>query len=162
MLTADRNDSTGVGLAALQIGKALGATVIATASSPEKLAICKKYGADHVVNYSGEPAVWQKEVMRITKGKGVDVVYDPVGMIIPSLKIIGWNGRIVVVGFAGGNIEKIPSNLVSFFPDSSFHVPGFWQILYSRYALSIGPAQKYLGYWSSLGKLKYHHSPFPS
>lgn len=83
----------GVGLAALQIAKALGAIVIATASSAEKLAICKRYGADHCINYTGPVADWQNEVKKITKGKGVDVVYDPVGLVIPSLKVIAWNGR---------------------------------------------------------------------
>lgn len=63
----------GVGLAALQIAKALGAIVIATAGSQEKMDICKRYGADYAVNYTGDAAVWQKEVKRITKGRGVDV-----------------------------------------------------------------------------------------
>lgn len=100
----------GVGLAALQIGKALGAIVIATASTTEKLEVCKRYGADYLINYNekeGGNGVWQKKVLEITKGKGVDVIYDPVGMIIPSLKCIAWNGRAIVVGFAGGNIEKV-------------------------------------------------------
>lgn len=104
----------GVGIAAAQIAKALGAKVIATASTQEKLDIAKKYGgADVCINYAeGEQGAWQKEVMKVTGGKGVDVVYDSVGLIIPSLKCIAHDGRIVVVGFAGGNIEKVPMNLV--------------------------------------------------
>ncbi|KAH8926461.1 NAD(P)-binding protein [Atractiella rhizophila] len=101
----------GVGLSAVQIGKALGARVIATASTQEKLDVCKREGgADFVINYTEKD--WQKKVLEITKGKGADVIYDPVGMLVPSLKCIAWNGRAIVVGFAGGAIEKIPANLV--------------------------------------------------
>jgi NADPH2:quinone reductase len=66
-------------------------------------------GADHAVDYT-QPN-WQKEVMSITGGAGVDIVYDPVGMIIPSLKCVAWNARLVVVGFVAGSIEKVPANL---------------------------------------------------
>ncbi|KAG8767924.1 hypothetical protein FRC15_005380 [Serendipita sp. 397] len=101
----------GVGLCAIQIAKALGAKVIATASTPEKLEICTKYGkADHAINYS--QGGWQQQVLKITGGKGVDVIYDPVGLIKDSLKCIAWKGRALVVGFAGGQIEKLPLNLV--------------------------------------------------
>ncbi|KAG8990816.1 hypothetical protein FRB90_001600, partial [Tulasnella sp. 427] len=100
----------GVGLIAVQIAKALGAKVIATAGSADKLDVCKRYGADELVNYRSDD--WQKKVMEITGGKGVDVVFDPVGLVQKSLKIIAWKGRIVVVGFAAGSIEKIPMNLV--------------------------------------------------
>ena len=101
----------GVGLAAVQIAKALGATVIATSSSQEKLDVVKsRAGADYGVIYGKEG--WQKEVLKITKGKGVDIVYDPVGLIVQSLKCIAWNGRLLVVGFAAGSIEKVPTNLV--------------------------------------------------
>ncbi|WVF71614.1 hypothetical protein IAT40_006422 [Kwoniella sp. CBS 6097] len=101
----------GVGLAACQIAKFLGCKVIATASSPDKRQACIDHGkADNVVDYTQMD--WQKEVMKITGGKGVNVVFDPVGMIIPSLKCIAWNARLVVVGFAAGSIEKIPANLL--------------------------------------------------
>jgi len=101
----------GVGLAAVQLAKALGAKVIATAGSPAKLEVCKRHGgADFVVDYKKQG--WQKEVLEITGGKGVDVVYDPVGMIKDSLKCIAWKGRALVIGFAGGQIEKLPLNLV--------------------------------------------------
>ena len=90
----------------MQIAKALGAKVIATAGSAEKLRVCKeKGGADHALDYTKDG--WQKEVLKITGGKGANVVYDPVGMIQPSLKCIAWNGRALVVGFAAGNIEKV-------------------------------------------------------
>ncbi|KAI0360914.1 alcohol dehydrogenase [Trametes cingulata] len=101
----------GVGIAAVQLAKALGAKVIAAAGSPEKVDISIRYGgADHGVNYSKEG--WQKEVLKITGGKGVDVIYDPVGLIRDSLKCIAWKGRALVVGFAAGTIEKLPLNLV--------------------------------------------------
>jgi len=101
----------GVGMAAVQIAKALGAKVIAAAGSSAKLDIARTLGgADFGVDYT-LPG-WQKEVMKITGGKGVDVVYDPVGMIKDSLKCIAWKGRAVVVGFAGGKIEQLPLNLV--------------------------------------------------
>ncbi|CEQ42347.1 SPOSA6832_04134, partial [Sporobolomyces salmonicolor] len=100
----------GVGLAAVQIAKALGAKVIATASQQKKLDVCKRYGADYVLDYTKEG--WQKEVLKITSGHGADVIFDPVGLVVPTLKCIAWNGRIIVVGFAGGNIEKIPANLL--------------------------------------------------
>ncbi|KAG9006365.1 hypothetical protein FRB94_000829 [Tulasnella sp. JGI-2019a] len=135
----------GVGLVAVQIAKALGAKVIATAGSAEKLEVCKKYGgADEVLNYRDES--WQKEVMRITGGKGVDVVYDPVGMVQKSLKVIRWDGRILVVGFAAGAIEKIPMNLVllknisivgvhwgAYYKNEPDHPPKVWSELLKLY-----------------------------
>jgi NADPH2:quinone reductase len=101
----------GVGLAACQVAKALGATVIACAGSPEKLEIAKRFGgADHAIDYT--KVDWVAEVKRITKGKGADVVYDPVGMVEKSLRCVAWNGRIVVVGFAAGTIEKVRTAVV--------------------------------------------------
>lgn len=100
----------GVGLVAIQVAKALGAKVIATASNQEKLDVCKRAGADEVVNYRDKD--WMKKVKELNGGEGVDVIYDPVGMVVPSLKCIKWNGRILVIGFAAGQIEKIPANIV--------------------------------------------------
>ncbi|KAL2416487.1 Quinone oxidoreductase-like protein 2 [Exophiala dermatitidis] len=107
----------GVGLSAVQIAKALGATVIATAGSERKRQVCLNYGADYVIDYRDKS--WPQKVIelcakhRTGNGKqGVDVVYDPVGMIDPSIKCIAWNGRLLVVGFAGGNIEKVALNRV--------------------------------------------------
>jgi len=92
----------GVGLAAVEIGKLLGATVIAAASTEEKLAVAKARGADHLVLYRREP--FRDAVKRITDGRGADVVFDPVGGEIfeNSLRCIGWGARILVVGFTGG------------------------------------------------------------
>ncbi|KAF8501790.1 NAD-P-binding protein [Russula emetica] len=100
----------GVGMAAVQIGKALGAHVIACAS-PSKLDVARTMGgADFVVDYT--QGSWQKEVLKITGGRGVDVVYDPVGRIKDALKCVVWGARALVIGFAGGEIEKLPLNLV--------------------------------------------------
>jgi len=92
----------GVGLAAVEIGKLLGATVIAAASSEEKLAIAKARGADHGVLYAREP--FRDAVKRLTDGRGADVVFDPVGgeVFENSMRCINWGARILVVGFTGG------------------------------------------------------------
>jgi len=101
----------GVGLAAVQIAKAFGATVIATAGTAHKLAVAKSFGADHCINYT-DPS-WPEQVKKLTpNGRGVDIVYDPVGMIDKSTKCTRWNGRLLVIGFAGGNIEKVAMNKV--------------------------------------------------
>lgn len=101
----------GVGLAAVQIAKAFGATVIATAGSARKLEVAKAFGADFVIDYNKKG--WEDEVKKLTpKGRGVDIVYDPVGMVNTSLKCTAWNGRILVIGFAAGNIEKVAMNRV--------------------------------------------------
>jgi NADPH2:quinone reductase len=102
----------GVGIAAVQFGKLMGARVIACASSAEKLAICKAHGADELVNYSSEDL--REAIKRLTDGKGVDVVLDPVGgsYAEPAVRGMAWGGRYLVVGFTGGSIPKIPLNLV--------------------------------------------------
>lgn len=122
----------GVGIAAVQIAKALGAKVIATAGSAEKLEIAKRFGADYGINYREKN--WTEQIKKITNGHGADVVYDPVGLVeerynpkrttsigqnaptithdLYSTKCTAWNGRIVVVGFAKGNFEKLPTNRV--------------------------------------------------
>lgn len=92
----------GTGLAAVEIGKMLGATVIATASSDEKLAIAKACGADHLVRYDREP--FRDAVKRITDGRGADIVFDPVGgqVFEDSMRCIAWGARLLVIGFTGG------------------------------------------------------------
>jgi NADPH:quinone reductase len=101
----------GVGLAAVQIGKMLGARVIAAASSPEKLALCKQSGADMTIDYTKEDL--KDRVKTLTDGIGANVVFDPVGgpYSEPALRAIAWEGRFLVVGFAAGDIPKIPLNL---------------------------------------------------
>jgi NADPH:quinone reductase len=99
----------GVGLAAVEIGKAIGARVIAAASTPEKLAVAVEHGADATINYATEKLT--ERVMALTDGKGVDVCFDPVGgpLFDAALSSLGWGGRILLVGFVGG-IPQIPAN----------------------------------------------------
>ncbi len=103
--------SGGVGLTAVEIGKLLGAKVIAAASTDEKLELCKKYGADETINYTKENL--KERVKELTNKKGVDVIYDPVGgdYSEQALRAIAWKGRFLVIGFAAGEIPKIPLNL---------------------------------------------------
>jgi NADPH2:quinone reductase len=103
--------SGGVGQAAIEIGKLMGAEVIACASSDDKLSFCRDLGADHLVNYAARNL---KEALKELKPGGVDVVYDPVGGEFSELGVraLTWNGRHLVVGFAQGDIPKLPLNLV--------------------------------------------------
>ncbi|HIG39691.1 MAG: NADPH:quinone oxidoreductase family protein [bacterium] len=102
----------GVGVAAIDVAKALGGIVIAAASTPEKREACIKLGADHVVDYSQEN--WRDELRQVLDGRPLDVVYDPVGgnFAEPALRSLGPDGRFLVVGFADGEIPRIPINLV--------------------------------------------------
>jgi NADPH:quinone reductase len=102
----------GVGLAAVEIGKLLGATVIATASTAEKLAAARSRGADHLINYADENFV--EAVRGITNGRGADVVYDPVGgeVLTQSLRCIAWQGRVLIIGFASGGISALAANRI--------------------------------------------------
>lgn len=101
----------GVGLAAVQLGKALGARVIAAASTDEKVALCRQYGADAGIVYGREDL--KARMKELTAGEGANVIYDPVGGAYsePALRSIAWEGRYLVVGFADGEIPKIPLNL---------------------------------------------------
>lgn len=101
----------GVGLAAVEIGKAIGARVIAAASSAEKLNVCREHGADECIDYSQQDL--REALKRSTGGKGVDVVFDPVGGSFSeaAFRSIAWRGRHLVVGFADGNVPALPLNL---------------------------------------------------
>lgn len=101
----------GVGLAAVEIGKAVGARVIAAASSDAKLAVAREHGADATIRYDNENL--RERIAALTNGKGPDVIYDPVGGAFaePAFRSIGWRGRYLVVGFASGEIPKLPLNL---------------------------------------------------
>ena len=101
----------GVGLAAVELGKLMGAKVIAAASTEEKLQVCRDFGADETINYTTHNL--KDEIKRLTGGKGVDVIYDPVGdrFAEPAFRGMAWNGRYLVVGFAGGEIPSLPLNL---------------------------------------------------
>lgn len=101
----------GVGLAAVEIGALLGARVIAAASSDEKLELCRQKGATDTINYATEDL--RARLKELTDGRGVDVCYDPVGgdLSEPALRSMAWDGRFLVIGFAAGDIPKVPLNL---------------------------------------------------
>jgi len=142
----------GVGLAAIEIAKAFGARVIAAASTPDKLALCRRVGADELVNYS-EPD-WRKQLDALTGGKGVDVVYDPVGgpYTETALRATGWRGRYLVIGFANGEIPKIPLNLALLMERAILGV--FWGAAIGRAPEKHLANMKLLGEWFTQGKVK--------
>ena len=145
--------SGGVGLAAVEIAKAMGATVIAAASSAEKLAIAKEAGADFLINYSEESL--KDRLKELTQGKGVDVVYDPVGgtYFEEAFRSIAWNGRFLVVGFAaGGGIPALPANLPLLKGASLVGV--FWGSFAQRQPQDNLANFKELFAWHAEGKLK--------
>jgi NADPH2:quinone reductase len=102
----------GLGVVAVQIARAMGARVIGTVGSTEKVGVVRKLGVDIVIRYD-EPA-WEKKVLKATGGEGVDVVFDTVGLVEKSLRCLRYGGRIVVAGFAGldGNMEKVAMNRI--------------------------------------------------
>lgn len=102
----------GAGLAAVEVGKALGARVIAAVSGREKAVIAETHGADHVFDYSSEDV--RERIKDLTNGKGADVFFDPVGgdVFDAALRAIAWEGRIVIIGFAGGRIPQVPANIL--------------------------------------------------
>lgn len=103
--------AVGVGIAAIEIGKALGARVVAAASSEDKLAVCRAHGADETLNYASEDL--RKRIRALTSGRGPDVIYDPVGggYAEPALRSIAWRGRYLVVDSANGEIPRLPLNI---------------------------------------------------
>ncbi|MES2322526.1 MAG: NADPH:quinone oxidoreductase family protein [Pseudomonadota bacterium] len=146
----------GVGLAAIEIGKALGARVIAAASSDEKLAVCRAHGADATINYSNEDL--REAIKAATDGKGPDVIYDPVGGIYaePAFRSIGWRGRYLVVGFANGEIPKLPLNLTLLKGASLMGV--FWGEFAKREPKANMGAMRQLMGWMAEGKIRPHIS----
>jgi NADPH2:quinone reductase len=102
----------GTGLAAVEFGRMMGARVIAAASTDEKLAACRAVGADECINYATEDL--RERLKALTGGRGVDVVYDPVGGVYtePAVRSLAWKGRLLVIGFTAGDIPKIPLNLM--------------------------------------------------
>jgi len=146
----------GVGLAAIEIGKALGAQVIAAASSDEKLEVCKAHGADATINYSTQDL--REAIKAATDGKGPDVIYDPVGGIYaePAFRSIGWRGRYLVVGFANGEIPKLPLNLALLKGASLVGV--FWGDFARREPQANQAAMRELMTWLAVGKIKPHIS----
>jgi NADPH2:quinone reductase len=146
----------GVGLAAIEIGKILGARVIACASTDEKLAVCREHGADDTINYAAEDL--RDRIKTLTGGKGPDVVYDPVGGPYTELALrsIAWRGRLLVVGFAAGEIPKIPLNLTLLKGCSIVGV--FWGDWARREPAHFAEAMARLGGWYASGRLKPHVS----
>jgi NADPH2:quinone reductase len=152
--------SGGVGLAAVQIGKRLGARVIAAASSADKLETCKEHGADLLVDYVHEDL--KERVKALTGGTGADVVYDPVGgpFTEAALRATAWNGRLLVLGFAAGDIPRVPTNLVLLKGCSIVGV--FWGMAMMREpARGRAQLEEILG-WAKDGSLRPHvHAKVP-
>lgn len=144
--------SGGVGLAAVEIGKAMGAKVIAAASSEAKLEVAKAAGADVLINYS-EGSLKDK-LKEITGGQGVDVIYDPVGgdLLEEAFRSIAWNGRMLVVGFASGTIPSLPANLTLLKGASLVGV--FWGSFAQRQPQDNAANFQQLFAWFAEGKIK--------
>ncbi len=142
----------GVGTAAIQIARAVGARVIAAASGDEKCALCKELGADATINYS--TANLRDEIKRLTDGKGPDVVYDPVGgdLAEPVFRSIAWRGRYLVVGFAQGGIPALPWNLALLKGASIVGV--FWGEFARREPQANAKALAELAQWYARGLVK--------
>jgi NADPH:quinone reductase len=142
----------GVGTAAIQIAKAMGARVIAAASTQEKCALCTSIGADATINYSTENL--REAVKALTNGKGPDVIYDPVGgdFAEPAFRSIAWRGRYLVVGFASGPIPALPFNLALLKGASIVGV--FWGDFAKREPQANGAMMMELAQWYGQGKIK--------
>ncbi len=152
--------SGGVGLAAVELGKLMGAKVIACASTDEKLELCKKYGADLTINYSNEDL--KNRIKELTDGKGADVIYDPVGgdYSEKAFRAMNWDGRYLVVGFAAGDIPKIPLNLPLL---KSCQIVGvFWGAFTMKFPSENMANIMQLMQWFGTGELKPHiHGVYP-
>lgn len=148
--------SGGVGLAAVEMGKAMGASVIGTGGSDEKLKVVTEHGADHVINYANGP--FKDQVKELTGGKGADVIYDPVGgdVFDQSLRCINWDGRLLVIGFASGRIPQAPANLALL--KSCSIVGVFWGTWTEREPEKNAENLQVVFRWIREGKLKPHIS----
>src|SRR5687767_9265956 len=146
----------GVGLAAIEIGSALGARVIACASSEDKLAVCRSHGADATINYASEDL--RERIKALTEGRGVDVVYDAVGGTYsePAFRSMAWRGRLLVVGFAAGDIPKLPLNLALLKGASIVGV--FWGDFARREPERFAESARQLARWYGEGRLRPHVS----
>ena len=141
----------GVGLSAVEIGKLMGATVIAAASTDAKLDICRARGADEVINYDREDL--KERVRALTDGRGADVVYDPVGgtYTAAASRSVAWNGRYLVIGFAAGEISHIPLNLPLL---KGYSIVGvYWGAFVQREPAANAANMKQLTDWVAAGKL---------
>ena len=146
----------GIGVASIEIAKALGARVIAAASTDDKLAVCREHGADAVINYASGDL--RAQISAFTDGRGVDVIVDPVGgpFTEPALRSMGWRGRLLVVGFAAGEIPRIPLNLTLLKGCSIVGV--FWGDFVRREPQAFAASIDRLGTWWAEGKVRPHVS----
>ena len=148
--------SGGIGIAGIEIARAVGARVLAAASSDDKLAVCREHGADAVVNYA--TADLREAIKAFSHGKGVDVICDPVGgpYTEPSLRSIAWRGRLLVVGFAAGEIPRIPLNLTLLKGCSIVGV--FWGEFLRREPARFAKSIEQIAAWYRAGKITPHVS----
>ena len=146
----------GVGLAAVEIGKALGARVIATAGGAEKLAVAEAHGADALIDYRSEDI--RERVKALTDGHGADVVFDPVGgdVFDASLRCIAWSGRLLIIGFAAGRVPQIPANILLVKNVAAMGV--YWGSYRSRAPELLAEEFRELFAWFEEGRLKPHVS----
>ena len=144
----------GVGLTAVELGKRLGARVIAAASAREKLDLARSYGADELINYTTENL--RDRLKALTDGKGVDVVYDPVGgdLFDQAVRRIAWEGRYLVIGFASGRIPSLPAN-IALLKNASI-VGAFWGAYLQHDPQVIRASFATLASWYAAGELKPH------
>jgi NADPH:quinone reductase len=146
----------GVGLTAVEVGKAMGAQVIAAAGGQEKLAVAQQHGADHLIDYSREDL--RERVKAITLGRGAGVIYDPVGgdVFDACLRCIAWEGRILIIGFAAGRIPQIPANIALV---KNIDVIGFFWGSYQTHKPEVPRESfKQLFRWFQEGKIRPHVS----
>jgi NADPH:quinone reductase len=146
----------GIGISAIEVGKALGARVIACASTDEKLAVCREHGADETINYRREDL--RDRIKALTAGKGIDVVCDPVGgpYTEPALRSMAPRGRLLVIGFASDEIPRIPLNLALLKECSIVGV--FWGNFARREHEAFFESARQLEAWVASGRLRPHIS----
>lgn len=142
----------GVGLAAVEIGKAMGATVIASAGGPEKLAIAQAHGADHLIDSRAEDL--RARVKEITDGQGADVIFDPVGgeVFEASMRAAAWSARLLIIGFAAGQVPQIPANILLVKNLSAIGL--YWGSYRTHAPQRLALAFEELFAWFEAGKLK--------
>jgi NADPH2:quinone reductase len=148
--------SGGIGIASIEIAKALGARVLAAASTDDKLDACREHGADAVVNYTTQDL--REAIKTFSEGRGVDVVVDPIGgpYTEPALRSIAWRGRLLVVGFAAGEIPKVPLNLVLL--KGCAIVGVFWGDFLRREPAGFARSVEQLDAWYKAGRITPHVS----
>jgi NADPH2:quinone reductase len=149
----------GAGLAAVEVGKAMGATVIATARGPAKLEVAQEHGADHLIDTGSEDVrVRVKEIAAALDKQGAEVVFDPVGgaLFDASLRAVAWGARLIVIGFAAGEVQQIPANILLV---KNVSAMGFyWGSYRARAPELVASGYAQLFEWYAAGKLEPHVS----